>query len=575
MVWNDKITSRIVSLALTALFFFSSVSGISFGKDKPDPTLETPLWTTSVHEHWVWENVGTQESAYELVTSFLDRGIPVGAVIIDYPWDEGIGSFIPSQERYPDLAEYINKFHDLGVRVMMWTTCMVNEDAPNFQEGKDKGYYISNGRTVKWWNGRGAFLDYSNPEAVDWFREQMDKVLDLGIDGWKVDGADPYIMLLIPATGKNKFHITWNQYQEMFYGEVFNYTREKLGKDAIVSFRPVDDVVLRAGLPLVFTSREINFAGWVGDQDNDWGGLRAALNNMMSSSRFNFVSYGSDIGGFRYDRDDEGKLILHKDVFLRWAQLGAFCPVMENGGGPEKTPWLYDNTGETLDIYKKFAILHNELIPYIYSQAAYSYELVQPTMRPQLGTYQYMLGDELLVAPLFEEGNSRTIVFPKGEWIYMFDESKTYTGGVRKLEFPLDEFPVFIRKGAIIPMEVAGDTTGFGSALSSDYTTVSVYPQKGSNRFGLYENYSRGSMLSYVKDNSSLIIRSTPSERSLLFRVCGEPTPSAVRLGGALLTQASSMAQLVTMPSGYFTENGITWIAVKTVTAGADIQVTY
>jgi hypothetical protein len=289
MVWNDRFTSRIVSLALTVLFIFSSVSGISFGKDKPDPTLETPLWTTSVHEHWVWENVGTQESAYELVTSFLDRGIPVGAVIIDYPWDEGIGSFIPSQERYPDLAEYINKFHDLGVRVMMWTTCMVNEDAPNFQEGKDKGYYISNGRTVKWWNGRGAFLDYSNPEAVDWFREQMDKVLDLGIDGWKVDGADPYIMLLIPSSGKDKFHITWNSIKRCSTvrsstTRVKNWEKTRLYPSARLTMWYCVSVCRSCSQ----AGNQLRRLG--GDQDNDWGGLRAALNNMMSSSRFNFVS---------------------------------------------------------------------------------------------------------------------------------------------------------------------------------------------------------------------------------------------------------------------------------------------
>ena len=566
---NGKSISRFVSLILTVLYFFSSFTGLSGGKkDDPDPTLAAPAWPAWVHEHWVWENVGTQESSAELVGGYLEHNIPVGATIIDHPWDAGIGSFLPNQERYPDLAQLIERYHSMDIRVMMWGTCMVNEDAPNFQEGKDKGYYVANGRTTKWWNGRGAFVDYTNPEAVEWFHRQMDNILDLGIDGWKVDGADPYIMIMFPPTGKNDLFITWKEYRDLFYRDFFEYTREKLGNDRVISARPVDDLPFRVGFPLVFTSRDINFAGWVGDEDNDWGGLRAALNDLMASARFNFVSYGSDIGGFRSDGNQ------YKDVFIRWAQLGAFCPVMENGGSGAHRPWLYDE--ETTDIYRKFVNLHTELIPYIYSQAAYSYELVKPTMRPQLGTYQYMLGDNILVAPMFEEGTERTVTFPSGEWIYMFDESKVYTPGIKKLTFGMDEYPVFIRKGAIIPMEITNDITGFGSALNKDYTTVLMYPKKGETKFGLYEQDKPGSMITYGKGNGTLRMSATATDRQLLFSVHGEDTPAAVVFaGGAALPQAASMAELVTLPSGWFNEGGITWYAVKNVTAGAEIQVRY
>ncbi|NLX94161.1 MAG: hypothetical protein GXZ02_10020 [Clostridiales bacterium] len=250
------------------------------------------------------------------------------------------------------------------------------------------------------------------------------------------------------------------------------------------------------------------------------------------------------------------------------------CPVMENGGSGEHLPWMYDE--ETTDIYRKFAHLHTALIPYIYSQAAYSYELVKPTMRPQLGTYEYMLGDDILVAPMFEEGNERTVTFPMGEWIYMFDETKEYSAGIKKLNFAPDEYPIFIRKGAIIPMEVTNDITGFGTALSKDYTTVLMYPKKGEKKFGLYEENKTGSMITYDKGGDTLKITATASDRSLLFSVRGEPLPDTVKNGaGVALTQASSMAQLVTLQSGYLIDGNTTWIAVKDVTAGASIQVRY
>lgn len=566
---NGRIISRLISFILTILYFISSFTGFSFGiKDVPDPTLAAPLWPTWVHEHWVWENSGTQQSIAEIVADYQAHDVPVGAIIIDRPWSLDVGSFVPDPALYPDLASEIQRYHAMGIKVLLWSTCMVNEGSPNFQEGKDNGYYLSRGQTVKWWGGKGAFVDYTNPEALTWWHKQLDVVLDMGIDGWKVDGADPYVMTLIPPVGYDGKYMTWNEYQKGFYQDFFQYTREKLGNDRVIFTRPVDDLPFRLGLPLTFATRDNNFAGWVGDEDSDWGGLRSALNDMMTSARFNFVSYGSDIYGFR---GGDEKI---KDLYIRWTQLGAMCPIMENGSVGENRPWSYDT--ETADIYRKFVNLHTELIPYIYSQAAYSYELVKPTMRPLLGTYQYMLGDDILVAPVFEEGNERTVTFPPGEWIYMFDETQTYSMGIKKLSFGLGEYPVFIRKGAIIPLAVTNAMNGHGSALSSDYTTVLVYPREGEKKFGLYEQDEAGAMLSYDKGGNTLTLQSTATGRSLLFKVSGEPTPVSVLSGtGTSLTQVLSMEELTSLPSGWFVDGGVTWYAVKDASEGAQINITY
>ena len=557
-----KYISKIGYLLLCLAFVIAS--GGLFAADKPaaDPTLAAPAWPVWVHEHWVWENEGDQASTMENAMGFVNRGIPVGAVIIDRPWSTEWNTFVPDPEKYPDLEQLIKDFHAKDIRVMMWATSIINDDAPLFQEGLDKGYYLSGGKTVKWWAGNGAFIDYTNPAAVEWWHKQMDIVLDMGIDGWKVDGSDLHSMLLLPAVGFDGRHLSWKDYRDQVYGDFFHYTREKLGNDRVISARPIDDQLLNLGIvPLLYTDRDVNFAGWVGDNDNDWAGLRHALGNMFASAAYNHVSYGSDIGGFRWDNQEA-----FKDVFIRWTQLGAFCPVMENGGGGIHQPWEYDE--ETTDIYRKFVLLHNELIPYIYSQAAYSYELVKPTMRPQLGTYTYLLGDDILVAPFYEEGTERSVLFPKGEWIYMFDESKVYSAGLEKLDIPLDETPAFIRKGAILPLDVSTAALGHGSALSKDYTTVAMYPVQGEKKFGLYEENKTGAMLSYVKDGGKLTVKSTATDRSLLFRIQGEGAPASV----GNLPAAASMAELVTMNAGYFFENGITWIAVKDAAQGFEVQ---
>ncbi len=566
---DTTIFTKIFRIIFVLLFFSSTLIGfpINYGGATADPTLEQPDWPTWVHRHWVWENSGTQDSAMELATGYLDRDIPVGAVIIDRPWATDSNTFIPDPALYPDLADYVDAFHDKDIRVFMWATSMINETASNYQEAYDKGYFVGNGAKVKWWGGTGSLIDYTNPDAVTWWHTQMDPILDMGIDGWKVDGTDLHVMLAFPWTGKNDVNITWEEYRNACYGDFFNYTREKLGNDRVISARPVDDQLLSAGLPLKYTNTDINFAGWVGDNDNTWAGLQHALGNMFTSAQYGFVSYGSDIGGFRSEGD------LQKDVFTRWTQLGAFCPIMENGGGGEHRPWMVDE--ETTDIYRRYVNLHEALIPYIYSSAAYSYELGLPTMRPQNGDYIYMLGDNLLIAPYFEAGDTREVVFPEGEWLYMFDESEVHQKGTETLTFALDEFPVYIRKGSITPMEITTDDTGFGSALSSYYTTVLVYPQNGSEKFGLYEEDKTGAMISYTKDDASLTLTTTETDRMLLYRVYGQTAPASVTSGGENLYKASSVVGAMFF-GGYCTDDsGVTWIAINNANAGSQITVNY
>jgi len=549
-----------LSRILTAIgLFFSTIfagGGLAAATGTAPPSLKPLPYPAWVHRHWVWENDGTVESAEEFVQGFTDAGIPVGVLNIDRPWATDVGDFTPNAD-YADMQGLIDWCHGRDMKITLWTTCMINEGAANFPAAKENGYLLSKGKTLKWWAGTGGMLDYSNPQAVRWWEGEMDRMLDLGIDGWKLDGADPYVLLLAPAYGKSGL-MGWKQYQKLQYGHFYNYTKAKTGGKGVVWTRPTDDVI-GWGLPLTFASREINFVGWVGDQDNDWGGLRSALNQMFTSALFNYVCYGSDIGGFRSGPADNPK-----DVFTRWAQLGAFCPIMENGGGGEHRPWMYD--AETAAIYKDFVLLHYRLIPYIQSQVAYSYERRQPTMRPTFGYYQYLLGDDIFVAPMVSEGNSRSIIFPAGEWIYLFDESKTYSG-VKKLNFPMEEFPAFIRKGAILPMgpESLDD--------AADFTTVMVYPEKGTKSFGLYEDGRPGSTLSYTQAGGSLTLTATATQRPLLWRVYGAGEPRSVTLGGAALAKADSLAQLKALPSGYCVEDGALWVAVRDAAAGAELVV--
>jgi alpha-glucosidase (family GH31 glycosyl hydrolase) len=184
---------------------------------------------------------------------------------------------------------------------------------------------LNKGKLVHWWHGDGAFVDFFNPKAKKWFTNMMDRVLDMGFDGWKCDGADPLIYLLRPwaYSPALKRYIRYHEYADQYYGTFYNYTLTRNPEGLIMS-RPVDSA---KGLAFLnYSPKYVMFMGWVGDQHNDIEGLRQAMINVIHSASQNYLNFGFDIGGYKTNGPSQ------KWLFLRWAQMGAMVPFMENGG---------------------------------------------------------------------------------------------------------------------------------------------------------------------------------------------------------------------------------------------------
>lgn len=417
--------------------------------DSASPEAPWPAW---VMEPWVWEDESTQESATALVDGYLERDIPVGAIIIDSPWATGYSTYEWDLELFPDPQGMIDDFHAKGVKVFMWTVPGINvEETELYNYAAERDWFMKTRAdaegpaVIDWWKGEGSLIDYFNPEAVEWWHGLVDKTLAYGIDGWKCDGLDFSAIQAkySPGAGRDVERI---EYSHAYYQDFHDYTRDVLGEDRVNTTRPVDNYGADIGGEAVqFSPQDITWAGWVGDQDGTFEGLEAALRNMYWSDNDGYTVFGSDIGGYRDSDEPNGR---SKEVLIRWAQLGALSGIMENGGSGDHRPWSYDE--ETTRIYRAFAKLRHNLVPYLMEEGGKAFAEKRGLMDfENIVTKAYMLGDDIFVVPVQDASGSVTVEFPAGDWVFAFDPDEVFEGGSSTtMSVPITSYPLFFREGS-------------------------------------------------------------------------------------------------------------------------------
>jgi alpha-glucosidase (family GH31 glycosyl hydrolase) len=443
-----------------------SFSSCKKDKKEPEPTeVQTTPWPSWVFKHWVWEGEGTTQSARQIVDDYLANGIDVGAIIIDSPWETAYNSFEWDNALYPDAQGMIDYFHSKNIKVLCWITGGIDTNLhPLYDYALSHDFFMkknasSGPAVVRWWKPTPcSLIDLYNPEAVAWWKSLMDKTLAYGIDGWKCDGSDFLLLSNFPNTYYYSPYLqgnipSRNDYSEKYYRLFHDYTREKLGIARVVMCRPVDNYgyTFLTGSSVAFCAKDMCWAGWVGDQDATFDGLKVALNNMYESAAIGYMSYGSDIGGYRTDAayPATGR---SKELLIRWAQVGAFSGLMENGGGGEHRPWMFDQ--ETNTIYKNLVTMRNKYLVSYLLDASVKANAQEKSITQYFNKtdYSYMFGDDIFVAPVLNTAGTVTINFPAGsKWVYLHDKTEIHEGGTSITKtYPLNEFPVFMKEGSAI-----------------------------------------------------------------------------------------------------------------------------
>jgi alpha-glucosidase (family GH31 glycosyl hydrolase) len=356
------------------------------------------------------------------------------------------------------------------------------------------------------------------------------EVFDLGIDGWKLDGSatlfhSKWGRLPVPYQRAYDGMITTRGYMDHYYRDEYRWGLTR-NPDFITLARAIDGRVHPEG----FAPMDAAPVTWVGDQDHTWGleeeGFEEALDYIMKSAKLGYSVIGSDVAGY-------GGSEIPGNLYIRWAQMSTFCGLFLNGGHGNRALW--ERSPEELEIVRKFAWLHNELVPYIYTHVADASEGGTPLMRPVGEKYDYMFGDAFFVAPIYEDKLERTVNVPEGKWRYFFDDAEVIEGPVTiTREFPLDEAPVYVREGAIVPMHVTRPYTGFGDRDGEDLLTLAIWPA-GESRMTVHTTDNSGDIEVAVNAGETVEVRVSGAKKAHRLVVKMDEAPAEVTLDGQAL----------------------------------------
>lgn len=560
--WFKRVFITVSVLFVLAYFFIIyPFWGIPFNSQRHGNPPLTAAWAL---ENWLWEDdVNTAEYVDELLEGYKANDIPVRTIIIDSPWSLRYNDFEIDTTLYPEPKKWFNKLQNDGYRVVLWMTSMVNKSSKDtkiqdsekwYNEIKGKGYLAKSDKVNSWWKGKGGFLDYSNPTAVKWWREIQQNVFDLGIDGWKLDGTATMFwteMTGIPFFYKNTQEglMTARKYMDLYYREEYKHGLSQNSEFVTLS-RSMD----RGYHPEGFSPIDASPVNWVGDQEHKWvtdemiqedtndkvdialegiEGFESAIESILDSAELGYNIVGSDIAGF------SGSTIPPR-LYMRWTQFSTFCGLFMNGGHGERRLWK--RTKEELEVIRKFSWLHTELVPYMYHYVVSAHNggrRLQTVLNK--GKHHYMFGDDFLVAPIYIDSKNREVTLPKGKWRYFFNDLELIEGNTTfEREYSMDEFPVYIKEGAIVPMNVERDYTNIGNQNSSGFTTVLIYP-KVKNSFIHYNTKSLDeTVISYVvNENSQLKVSLKGVKIRHILNIHSSKKPSKVYLDSSELTEGN------------------------------------
>jgi len=444
-----------------------------------------PLWSLGYQQ--CRYSYYPESRAREIVKTLRDKKIPADAIYFDIDYQQGNAPFTINREYFPAFEKMISDFRTQGMHTILITDLHIKKD-PNhgyapydsgikndiFVKNPDGSVYVG---TV--WPGDSVFADFTLTRARDWWGSLYKDFVGMGAAGFWNDMNEPSIFQradkTMPLDTVHRLDdgttIDHRAAHNIFGSENVRATYEGLRK-LQPEERPF--VLTRAA----YSGAQRYAATWTGDNSSTWNHLAMSTPMLLSMGISGFPLIGDDIGGFAGSPT--------ADLLTRWFEVGALNPIYRDHtakGTADQEPWVHGPEHEA--IRRKYIELRYQLMPYIYTGVEESTRTGIPLMRPLFLEYpqasqfygdnrDFLFGRDFFVAPVTTEMiDAEEIGLPPGDW-YDYWTSEKYTSKEKfQLHPKLDEMPLYVRAGAIVPMQPVVQHTG---ETPSGPLQLRVYP---------------------------------------------------------------------------------------------------
>lgn len=566
-----------------------------------------PLWSLGYQQsRWSYF---PDWKVMEVAENFRKKDIPCDVIYLDIDYMNGYRVFTWDKERFPEPEKMLSDLATDGFKIVpiidpgvkadekyetTWSPGSVQPDSVMDEAKAGDSYYVAkegiekdlfakypDGTFYKGevWPSWAYFPDFTKKETQDWWGEKLAGFLNMGIEGFWNDMNEPAVW------GKSVPDII--EFSDNGYGadhkKIHNVYALKMAEATFNSVKASGKrhfILTRAG----YAGIQRYSAVWTGDNVSNEDHLLMAclIPQSLGISGVPFV--GSDVGGFGGSPS--------QNLYIRWMELGAFTPFFRGHacrGTPEKEPWAL---GEDTEIPVRDAIKQRyQFLPYLYNEFYNASITGLPIMRPVFLNYQndpecykkeaqeeFMLGENLLVAPVLSENNmAKKLYLPEGKWV-SFREGKVYEGKEWiVVDAPLNYIPLFVREGGVIVLQESQNYVGEKEISEYEFrifpgekSTYEFYEDDGITY--QYENgvYSVTKIDINKKNDTSLEVAfSKPlnnydsKKESYLIKLYDMKNPSEITFSGKLLKVFDNIEELNKSQGGFFFDSQSNILSVK------------
>ena len=453
-----------------------------------------PAWSFGL---WLTSSFTTSYDE-KTVTGFVDgmkkREIPLSVFHYDCFWmkENEWCNFEWDKTMFPDPQSMLQRMKEKNLHICVWINPYIGQKSPLFAEAMEKNYLLNrpNGDVWQWdrWQSGMGLVDFTNPDAYKWYQDKLRALVKMGVDCFKTDFGEriPTDVTYFDGSDSVRMH---NYYTYLYNKCVFEVLEECKGRNKAILF-----------------ARSATVGGqkfpvhWGGDCTADYLSMAESLRGGLSLCMSGFGFWSHDISGFANTAPHH--------LFKRWVAFGLLSTHSRlHGDTSYRVPWLFSKEGEengeeACAVTKHFAELKCSLMPYIFGKAVEASKVGVPVMRAMALEFendknalpldtQYMLGESILVAPVFTENGSVDYYLPKGKWTHLLTNEERNGEKWYNESYDFFSLPLFVRENTILPMgsEVSLPDYDYGSDITlhvfnlTDKAERTVYNTEGKSIF--------------------------------------------------------------------------------------------